>query len=152
METTVYLSTKLMKIFNNANIVECSKLADNEGVIICVDSTLDAVLEGKQQISSSKAAVKLIVESENFKNFFKGLELKENILEETENSVKNLKTIKVKKKEMTREELESLIMKHMSLKSVDEIVKAVREEVLSSGFLFNGKVVSNIVLELKRGD
>jgi len=147
METTVYLSSKLMKIFNNANIVECSKLADNEGVIICVDSTLDAVLEGKQQIASSKTAVKLVVDGEGFKTFLKGFELLEKV-----NNLENEKDLKKIKQEIPRKELESLIMKHMPLKSVDEIVKAVKKEILANGFLFNGKVISNIILELKRGD
>ena len=76
MNITIYISPEMAKVLRDATMVESDKVPDNNLILVDSDSTVDAVLDGKQQISSDKASVKFVAEETNYSLFMRNKKAK----------------------------------------------------------------------------
>ena len=97
-----------------------------------------------------------VVTSENLAEFNAqklGLEIP-GIEEKQPNYVKSLKeelgiVEEFLPKILTKEELIPFVMKHVPLGQTGAIIKAVKEEVTKNGYLFDGKLTSQLIVEFQ---
>jgi len=72
MKPVVYVSAKLYRILREMDVEENAKIPENEILIVNTDAAIDAVLDDKQQIASSKACIKFSAVEADIKQFLKG--------------------------------------------------------------------------------
>lgn len=53
------------------------------------------------------------------------------------------------KRFLSKEELSNVIIKHMELKEFGDIIKSIKNEIVSMGYSFDGKLTSQIVIEFQ---
>lgn len=118
---------------------------------------LGALKMVKNEILVNQKSVKPTTESEAVQSYYKkvqkGLEIP-GIEEKQPNYVKSLKeelgiVEEFLPKILTKEELIPFVMKHVPLGQTGAIIKAVKEEVTKNGYLFDGKLTSQLIVEFQ---
>jgi hypothetical protein len=71
MPTTVYLSERLKKFFDEATVVVSDEVEDHEILLVNPDSMISAVLEAKSQVSADRAAVRYSADKDKLKVFLR---------------------------------------------------------------------------------